>query len=381
MRQIKLRGQRILYTLHSAIGHLGIFVSAKIAQKEHKEIGSTLKSIEALAPGLYELVITEKTSNGASPQYSVSFEERTIADLVALYDDDREDEQQFKSVARLSELATDLYDLSLRPFVQAMSTPEAATMLFESHPLRQRRYILSDKNPGLWGVPALAAKVRENRRPAAEDNPFIQLERFNAALIEQSFNLFRDVRDAWYELIFHGIYSLPMMHRVTEHESLRRGIDRDEDVRHKPEILEVLSRIEQGQFPEAVIRMLMAQARGSVRRSRLERSNAILRSREPFASLASEVRARIIYEQSLIVDLEPEQALATLPKLLPDPAERGSALALLEEIAGPIEEMNEPTLMMLEELRAILGVGATQTPSQTSARRRRSETQTVEAIS
>ncbi len=214
VRQIKLRGQRILYTLHSGIGHLGIFVSAKIAQKEHKEIGS-FKSIEALPPGLYELVITEKTSDGASPQYSVSFEERTIADLVALYDGGREDEQQFKSVARLSELATDLYDLSLRSFVQAMATPEAAAMLFESHPLRQRRYVLSDKNPGLWGVPALAANVRENRRPAAEDNPFIRLERFNAGLIEQGFNLFRDVRDAWYEVIFHGIYSLPMMRRVT----------------------------------------------------------------------------------------------------------------------------------------------------------------------
>ncbi|MGH8626119.1 MAG: DUF3141 domain-containing protein, partial [Gammaproteobacteria bacterium] len=388
VRQIKLRGQRILYTPHSAIGHLGIFVSAKIAQKEHKEIGSTLKSIESLAPGLYELVITEKRSDGTSPQYSVSFEERTIADLVALYDDGREDEQQFKSVARLSELASDLYDLSLRPFVQAMSTPEAATMLFESHPLRQRRYILSDKNPGLWGVPTLAANVRENRRPAAEDNPFIRLERFNAGLIEQGFNLYRDVRDAWYETIFHGIYSLPMMHRVTEHESLRRGIDRDEDLlRYKPEVLGVLSRIEQGQFPEAVIRMLvlMAHARGSVRRSRLERSNAILRSREPFGSMASEVRARIIYEQSLIVDLEPEQALATLPKLLSDPAERGSALALLEEIAGPIEEMNEPTLMMLEALRAILGVGAAQAPSQGSAARRprsvAAQTQTTEAVS
>lgn len=103
------------------------------------------------------------------------------------------------------------------------------------------------------------------------------------------------------------------MHRATEHESLRRGIDRDEDLRHKPEILEVLSRTDQGQFPEAVIRMLvlMAHARGSVRRSRLERSNAILRSHEPFAGLASETRARLISEQSLIVDLEPERRLMT----------------------------------------------------------------------
>lgn len=174
-----------------------------------------------------------------------------------------------------------------------------------------------------------------------------------------------------------------MMHRVTEHESLRRGIDRDEDLRHKPEVLEVLSRTDQGQFPEAVIRMLvlMAHARGSVRRSRLERSNAILRSHEPFAGLASETRARLISEQSLIVDLEPERALAALPKLLSDSDQRERAVALVEEIGGPLEEMNEPTLMMLEELKTILGVGAAQSPSQASARGRRSGTQTVEAIS
>ncbi len=358
------------------------FVSAKVAQKEHKEIGSTLKSIEALPPGLYELVIAEKKADGTSPQYSVSFEERQVADLVALYDDGREDEQQFKSVARLSELATDLYDLTLRPFVQGMSTPATAVALFNLHPLRVQRYGMSDRNPWLWGVPALAAQVRENRRPAAEDNPFIRLERFNAGMIEQGFNLFRDVRDAWYEVIFHGIYSLPMMRRVTEHESLRRGIDRDEDLRHKPEILDVLSRIEQGQFPEAVIRMLilMAHARGSVRRSRLERSNAILRSHEPFAGLASETRARLISEQSLIVDLEPERALAALPKLLPDSDQRERAVALVEEIAGPLEEMNEPTLMMLEELKAILGVGATPTPTPVSARRRRSAGGQVQGV-
>ncbi|MGH8480145.1 MAG: hypothetical protein ACREXK_11345, partial [Gammaproteobacteria bacterium] len=94
----------------------------------------------------------------------------------------------------------------------------------------------------------------------------------------------------------------------------------------------------------------------------------------------SETRARLISEQSLIVDLEPERALAALPKLLPDSDQRERAVALVEEIAGPLEEMNEPTLMMLEELKAILGVGATPTPTPVSARRRRSAGGQVQGV-
>ena len=49
--EIKARGQVIVGLLHQDIGHLGIFVSGKVAKKEHAQIVSVLKSIEALPPG------------------------------------------------------------------------------------------------------------------------------------------------------------------------------------------------------------------------------------------------------------------------------------------------------------------------------------------
>ncbi len=49
--EIKARGQVIVGLLHEDIGHLGIFVSGKVAKKEHAQIVSVLKSIEALTPG------------------------------------------------------------------------------------------------------------------------------------------------------------------------------------------------------------------------------------------------------------------------------------------------------------------------------------------
>ena len=48
----------IVGLLHEDIGHLGIFVSGKVAKKEHAQIVSVLKSIEALPPGLYGMEIT-----------------------------------------------------------------------------------------------------------------------------------------------------------------------------------------------------------------------------------------------------------------------------------------------------------------------------------
>ena len=52
-------GQTIVYTLHQTIGHLGIFVSGKVATKEHAEFASCMDMIDLMPPGLYEAVITE----------------------------------------------------------------------------------------------------------------------------------------------------------------------------------------------------------------------------------------------------------------------------------------------------------------------------------
>ena len=56
---IKARGQVIVGLLHKNVGHLGIFVSGKVAKKEHAQIVSVLKSVEALPPGLYGMKIRE----------------------------------------------------------------------------------------------------------------------------------------------------------------------------------------------------------------------------------------------------------------------------------------------------------------------------------
>ena len=59
-REIVAHQQTIVYILHQDIGHLGIFVSSRIAQREHTEIVQALDVIETLPPGFWEMVIDDK---------------------------------------------------------------------------------------------------------------------------------------------------------------------------------------------------------------------------------------------------------------------------------------------------------------------------------
>jgi pimeloyl-ACP methyl ester carboxylesterase len=56
--EIVAAGQTIVYCLHQSIGHLGIFVSGKVASKEHGEFAQAMDMIDLVPPGLYEAVIT-----------------------------------------------------------------------------------------------------------------------------------------------------------------------------------------------------------------------------------------------------------------------------------------------------------------------------------
>ena len=131
--EIKIRGQRIIYMIHDKVGHLGIFVSSSIAKKEHNEVTSTMKTIEALSPGLYEMTIDDQVGEGVHARFTVSFHERKMSDLAA-FDDKRDEERDFAAIARLSELRAELYDLTTRPLVQAMVTQESADFLRNCHP-------------------------------------------------------------------------------------------------------------------------------------------------------------------------------------------------------------------------------------------------------
>ncbi|KAA6185188.1 DUF3141 domain-containing protein [Thiohalocapsa marina] len=358
--EIRARGQRILYTLHESVGHLGIFVSSSVAKREHGQIVSTLKAIEALRPGLYEMVITDEKGEGVDKIFHVAFAERSIEQMMEQAggtDSDR----PFATVARFSELGAELYDLTLRPFVRAAVNQASADLMANASPMRMQRWLQSDRNPLMQGVAPLAEQVRQNRQAVSADNPFRQMERFGAGLVTQWWDGVRDLQNAVIEWNFHLLWGAPATQALGERMGgVVSKAEPKEDLRTLATVQDALDRIDQGGFEDGVIRMLIfiAHSRKEVRRSRLERSNQMLMSTEPFASMKPKARARMIHKESLIVGYEPEAAMQALPTLIGDEADRRRAMALCECIAGPREEMCAQTVLMLGQLAQVLELDA-----------------------
>ncbi len=356
--EIEIRGQRIVYTVHEEIGHLGIFVSAKVATREHTEIASILDTIEALPPGLYELIIEDVVGKGQGKRFRVSFARRTTAD-VAAFDDDRQDERAFAAVARASEALTELYETTARPFVRAMITKPVADAGRAMHPLRVQRSAFASTNPFMAWVPHAAERVKADRRPAEATNPFVVAERAWADVIEASYDRMRDARELLTETAFFALWANPLAAWYGAPRVQSRTRTPAGSLRDLPEVVSALDRIESGGYPEALIRMLVliaATRSTGVRRSRLERSFSVLTRREPFASMEVSARARLIHEQSLIARFAPAQAFTALPKLLESKADRERALETVEYVVGDAAEMDEATRAYFEELRGLLAV-------------------------
>ncbi len=359
VQEIRIRGQRIVYMVHEEVGHLGIFVSAKIAQKEHAEVTSVMQTIEALAPGLYEMKIQAASGEGQERRFTVSFEERSLEDLRGI-DDGKRDERPFAAIARLSEAQAELYDVMLRPFVRAMVTPMAAEAGRALHPLRLQRSLMASGNPFMRPWKAMAETLRGTRRPLPAGNPFAAFEKAGADMLEQAMDLSRDLRDAGREMAFFGLWGQPAARGYGEKHAAGRTLKDRHELIGLPEAQMALARAGQGGFVEAVIRMLvmLAESRGGVRRDRLERSARLLTGDAPFSALTAEQRTLIIREQTLIASLAPELALATLPTLLPKREDRELALRVAHYVPGRIDEMAPHTFEALRRLAEVLGVPA-----------------------
>jgi hypothetical protein len=358
--EIKARGQVIVGLLHEDIGHLGIFVSGKVARKEHRQIVSVLKSIEALPPGLWAMQIGEHPAADGRIEYDVHFVEKRLEEVVARLNRlKREDEKPFEAVAKVSEFNQRAYELFARPLVQAGTNEALAQAGREYHPLRFSRWAWSDLNPALWWLPATANWVKAHRAALAADHPLRRMEEQGAQALTATLDYWRDARDACSEAAFFLVYG-PLFGAYLADDSeaaptRRAPASADNDARLDPA---------QGGLPAAIARaaVLLAGEGEPIaltslqRRSDLQRDYAHL-----LPSLSADAWRRLRGSQEVIVRRDPEQALRTLPSILSVGEDKARFLVLYRSLLSDPRlsglQAAAPQRAMFARIEALLGEG------------------------
>ena len=347
--EVKANGQVIVGLVHGEVGHLGIFVSGKVAKKEHTQIVEVLRYIETLPPGLYAMKIDE--------QNTVTLSERRLEDIKRFQRFDRRDEKVFEAVAAVSEFNERAYELFARPFVQATSNEASARALRDLHPLRASRWSWSDMNPMTWWLQGAAQAVRSSRQQAGESNSWTRAEKGYSDWLSASLDYYKDVRDALSEAAFFQSYgNLFALGTAEQHAAERAAVP--VDPRELPAVREALANLERGGVREAIVRMLLLgrSARTADHRVELDdiaETRRILRDAPEFQGLGADDMRRLLYEQSMVVEFGRDQALETLPGLLRSDEERRSALALVDKVAA-VEDATDAQRALIARMRGSL---------------------------
>ena len=360
--EIKARGQVIVGLMQEEVGHLGIFVSGKVAKKEGTQIASVLKSIEALPPGLYGMQITEKKDAGGKTAYEVNLVESRLEDLVTrLNRFKRVDEKPFEAAKVVSEFNQRAYELFGRPLVKALGNENGAKLLREFHPLRFQRWACSDLNPLLsWLAPA-AQVVKAHRQALPSDHPARQLESTASEVLSASLDCYRALRDAVAEATFFQIYGSLFAVYLSD-ETKTEKTDRSLNPRELPFVKAALNCIEKGGYPEALARVayLLAHKNEPLPLARVQLASDLLEDyRGLLPDLPRDEVRRIGGEQEIIARYEPDKAIETLPVLLAKRNDRDRLLMLLERVlADKRVQLIEPSpeqRAMLARIRDVLG--------------------------
>lgn len=366
--EIRAYGQTIVYTVHQSIGHLGIFVSGGVAKKQHTEFSSNIDLIDVLPPGLYEATFEAKGEATTSADLVVGdwvmrCEARTLDDIRAMGGNSPEDDRRFATAKRVSEINLATYRKYVQPWLRNALTPQMAEAMRNLHPLRLQYHALSSKNPWMFLVKSAAEAIDGNRKPVSGENPFLAIQERMGKQIVQMLNSWRDAQEALSEAVFLTIYGSPALQTAVgidpETEPSRsRQMSPEHRMMLNKRIAELRSRIEEGGLREATLRALLyiGSARGMVD----ERSIAALRQvrrDHAAAQLSLPEFKMLVREQFFMLLLDPEAALAAIPKLLPaDDNQRRAAFVAMREVLAASGVISGERAVRLRRIADLFGV-------------------------
>lgn len=346
VNEIRSHGQTIVYTVHETIGHLGIFVSASVARKEHGEFSSNIDLIDALPPGLYEAIFEAKTDETVGGDlvegdWIMRCEARTLDDIRALGCIGPGDDRRFATVAKLSDINLSLYRAFLQPVVRAMVPDWASRSLGEMHPLRLQYEVFSDVNPLMAPIADLAAEVAEERRPVASGNPFLAIEQAVSRQIVEGLEAWRQGVEMLSEATFLSVYGSPFLQAAVGIDSSDTRPQRraSKTALHarvlKERIEELKAQMDRGGLREGLARSLLyvAMANGAADERGFAAIRRMRRVEDGMPPMTLAEFKALIRDQFLMLVIDEEAAVNAIARLLPsEDGARRQALSSLREV-------------------------------------------------
>lgn len=338
VEDIQAQGKTIVYCVDPKVGHLAIFVSPKVAVREHEVLMQTIDVIDCLPPGLYELVVTPKTAvepgaNLVTGDFLAKFEARTLDDLRAFGRNSEADDLAFATAARVSEIGLAAYRTFMQPMIKAMANEQLATLVRATNPVRMQYTLFTDANPLVKSVAGLADKVRAERKPVQSGNPFLQMP----------------------EQVFFSIYGSPVVQAMV---GTGAGVQKplqppsktpEERAAIKATLDAYRADIGKGGQVEAKLRALLYVLGAD--RAFDERSAFAIRTVAPdLGQIPLADIKRLVREQFFALQLDQKQAVKTLPAMVPDAAQSAS---LLNEVQAIVDAAGAPTPETTQRLQAI----------------------------
>ncbi len=372
VEEIIASGQTIIYSLHQSIGHLGIFVSAKVAKKEHQEFVFNIDLIDVMPPGLYEIVLTDADGSAVNPNlisgdYIAKLESRTLDDIRALGGNDAVDERRFESAARVSEINRELYRNFMQPIVKTLTTSASAEFLREAHPHRAMFRAFSDQNPFLVPVAAAAEKIRGDRHPVDASNPFLALEKSASSWIVTNLEIFAKMRGAIMETAFLDLYGSPLLQAAVGMKGDPTKAKRVSGDGGEVTITQAETRADmtRGGLLEAGLRALLYVMRGGSADERQFNALEALRNTAPENEQVplSQVK-EIIRRQAALLRLDEKEAVAAIAQILPnDPGGRARAVSAIYEAISAAGEPEASEAIRFEEISRLFEGAASKAQS------------------
>jgi len=128
------------------------------------------------------------------------------------------------------------------------------------------------------------------------------------------------------------------------------------DPRALPAVRQVLDTLEQGGRREGLARMAMLISRaghGKLSLSYMQRVRDIVLKEMDIEAMSDDERRRLLQEETIVVEFEPQRAKRSLPALLRTASDRRVARRMLDNIEAHFK-LDERQLELVGELRGLL---------------------------